>query len=95
MNAPPGSLQRMGMFLLLSGDAPEAALEDALRYTNRDRFPALAGYKTLAAHWHLAYTVQALEKGWDWTPPFKTVLQEMGVDAAIIMDFHGDGHPGI
>ena len=68
MNAPPGSLQRMGMFLLLSGDAPEAALEDALRYTNRDRFPALAGYKTLAAHWHLAYTVQALEKGWDWTP---------------------------
>ena len=93
MNAPPGSLQRMGMFLLLSGEAPEAALEDALRYTNRDRFPALAGYKTLAAHWHLAYTVQALEKGWDWTPPFKTVLQEMGVDAAIIMDFHGDGHP--
>ncbi len=93
MNAPPGSLQRMSMFLLLSGEAPEAALEDALRYTNRDRFPALDGYKTLAAHWHLAYTVQALEKGLDWTPPFKTVLQEMGVDAAVIMDFHGDGHP--
>lgn len=93
MNAPAGSVQRMGMFLLLSADGPEAALEDALRYTNRDRFPALDGYKTLTAHWHLAYTVQALEKGLDWTPPFKTVLQEMGVDAAIIMDFHGDGHP--
>ncbi len=93
MNAPPGSLQRMSMFLLLSGEPPEAALEDALRYTNRDRFPALDGYKTLTAHWHLAYTVQAIEKGLDWTPPFKTVLQEMGVDAAIIMDFHGDGHP--
>ena len=93
MNAPPGSVQRMSLFLLLSADGPEAALEDALRYTNRDRFPALDGYKTLAAHWHLAYTVQALEKGFDWTPPFKTVLQQMGVDAAIIMDFHGDGHP--
>ena len=29
----------------------------------------------------------------DWTPPFKPVLQAMGVDASIIMDFHGDGHP--
>ncbi len=93
MNAPPGSRQRMGMFLLLSAESPENALEDTLRYTNRDRFPALDGYKTLAPHWHLAYTEQAVEKGFGWTPPFKTVLQDMGVDAAIIMDFHGDGHP--
>lgn len=93
MNAPPGSRQRMGMFLLLSADSPEKALADTLRYTNRDRFPALDGYKTLAPHWHLAYTEQAVDKGFDRTPAFKTVLQNMGVDAAIIMDFHGDGHP--
>ena len=93
MNAPPGSRQRMGMFLLFSADAPEKALEDTLRYTNRDVFPALDGYKTLAPHWHLAYTEQAVDEGFDRTPPFKTVLQKMGVDAAIIMDFHGDGHP--
>ena len=53
----------------------------------------LSGFKTLASHFHLAYTVQALEKGMDWVPPFKTVLRDMGVDAAVIMDFHGDGHP--
>ena len=29
----------------------------------------------------------------DWTPPFKPVLKAMGVDASMIMDFHGDGHP--
>jgi hypothetical protein len=29
-----------------------------------------------------------------WTPPFKPVLKAMGVDASMIMDFHGDGHPG-
>ena len=34
-----------------------------------------------------------MEKGVDWTPPFKPVLKAMGVDAAIIMEFHGDGHP--
>ena len=93
VNAPAGQPQRMGVFFLLSDGSPDQALEDVLRYTNRDRFPRLDGYKTLSTHWHLAYTVQALEKGFDWTPPFKPVLKDMGVDASIIMDFHGDGHP--
>ena len=92
-NAPPGSRQSLPMFLLVAAEGPEAVLEDALRYTNRDRFPELSGFKTLASHFHLAYTVQALEKGMDWEPPFKTVLKAMGVNAVVIMDFHGDGHP--
>ena len=70
-----------------------SALNDVLAYNYGDRFRTLDGYKTLSTHWHLAYTVQALENGFDWTPPFKPVLRAMGVDASIIMDFHGDGHP--
>ena len=93
MNAPPGRPQRMGVFFLVSSGAPDAALADVLRYTNGDRFRALAGYKTLSTHWHLADTVQAMANGFDWTPPFKPVLKAMGVDASMIMDFHGDGHP--
>jgi hypothetical protein len=92
-NAPPGRPQRMGMFLLLSTGTPESTLTEVRRYTNSDRFPRLAGYKTLSTHWHLAHTVQAMAKGFDWTPPFKPVLKAMGVDASMIMDFHGDGHP--
>ena len=92
-NAPPGSRQSLSMLLLVGDGTPEAVLEDVLRYTNRDRFRELSGYKTLASHFHLAYTVQALEHGMDWVPPFKTVLKDMGVNAAVIMDFHGDGHP--
>ena len=49
-----------------------------LRYTNRDRFPALAGYKTLSTHWHLADTVQAMAQ----RPP---------VDAAVQAGSEGDG----
>jgi hypothetical protein len=94
MNAPPGRTQRMGVFFLLSAAEPEAVLADVLRYTNRDRFPRLDGYKTLSTHWHLADTVQAVARGPAWTPPFKPVLKAMGVDASMIMDFHGDGHPG-
>ena len=93
MNAPPGEAQRMSVFFLLSDGAAEAALDEVLAFTNRDRFRPLDGYKTLSTHWHLAYTMQALEHGLDWTPPFKPVLKAMGVDASIIMDFHGDGHP--
>jgi hypothetical protein len=93
VNAPPGRPQRMGVFFLLAPGPPDTALAHVLRYTNADRFRALDGYKTLSTHWHLAYTVQAMAKGLDWTPPFKPVLKAMGVDASLVMDFHGDGHP--
>lgn len=93
MNAPPGTLQRMGVFYLLDDREPKAVLDQVLRYTNSDRFEPLPGYKTVSTHWHFAYTVQAMEKGFEWAPPFKPVLKAMGVDASIIMDFHGDGHP--
>jgi hypothetical protein len=93
-NAPQGKTQRMGVFFHLSTDAPEAALTHVLRYTNGDRFRSIDGYKTMSTHWHLAYTVQAMANGLKWTPPFKPVMKAMGVDASIIMDFHGDGHPG-
>jgi hypothetical protein len=93
MNAPPGRPQRMGVFFLLSTGAPESTLTHVMRYTNSDRFRKLDGYKTVSTHWHLAYTVQAMANGFQWTPPFKPVLKAMGVDASVIMDFHGDGHP--
>lgn len=93
MNAPPGAEQRMSLFLLPSGGAAEGALADVLRYTNQDRFPKLEGYQTLATHWHFAYTMTALREGFDRVPSFKPVLKNMGVNVAMIMDFHGDGHP--
>ncbi|MEX2261695.1 MAG: hypothetical protein WD696_07075 [Bryobacteraceae bacterium] len=93
MNAPPGTEQRMNVFFLLSEGETKPLLDEVARYTNRDKFPRLDGYLTVAPHWHFAYTVQAMEKGAGWIPPFKPVLREMGVDAAIIADFHGDGHP--
>jgi hypothetical protein len=92
-NAPPGTAQRMSMFLMLGAGEPHATVDDVLRLTNGDRYQALDGYITFAPHWHYAYTVQAMEKGFEWTPPFKPVLEAMGVNAAMIMDFHGDGHP--
>ena len=93
MNAPPGTEQRMTLFLELSaGRAPEL-LERVLKYTNRDTFPPLAGHLRVATHFHFAYTMQAREQDAAWTPPFRPALKNLGLDAALIADFHGDGHP--
>jgi len=91
-NAPPGTVQRMSLFLVFSDQAPVVALKDAVAFTNADRFPRLPRYKTLTTHWHFAYTEQALVKGFDWVPPFKPIFKGMGVNAVMLTDFHGDLH---
>lgn len=93
MNAPPNTQQELDLFVLLSEQPATEVLKAVLPYTHQDRFVELDGYKTFAPHWHYAYTVQAMDHGYDWTPPFKPVLENMGVNMAMIMDFHGDGHP--
>lgn len=93
INAPAGSKQEMGIFFLLGAGAPQQALDQVLEYTHRDRFQHLDGYITFAPHWHLAYTEQAIAHGKGWVPPFKPEMEKTGIDAAMIMDFHIDGHP--
>src|SRR5258708_28751266 len=93
MMAPAGPEQVWSLFLEVSTNKPADVLDDVLRYTNGDRFPPVPGYKTVAPHWHFAYPVQAMEHGDKWVPPFKPVLKDMGIDVAMIADFHGDGHP--
>jgi hypothetical protein len=94
MNAPPESNQEMGLFLLPGAEGSSVTLKDVLAYTHDDRFVHLDGFVTFEPHWHLAYTVQVMEKGIDWQPPFKAVMKAVGIDSAMIMDFHGDGHAG-
>jgi hypothetical protein len=92
MNAPPGTEQEMGLFILPGAADSSETLKNVLAFTHDDRYIHLDGFVTFEPHWHLAYTVQAMEKGPDWVPPFKPVMQSIGIDSAMIMDFHGDGH---
>jgi hypothetical protein len=93
MNAPPATEQEMSLFLLPGVGDSRATLENVLAFTHNDRYVHLDGFVTFEPHWHLAYTVQAMEKGLEWVPPFKPAMQNVGIDSAMIMDFHGDGHP--
>ena len=94
INAPPDTKQEMSLFLLPGADSSSVTLKNVLAYTHNDHFVHLNGFVTFEPHWHLAYTVQAMEKGRDWVPPFKPVMKAIGIDSAMIMDFHGDGHAG-
>lgn len=93
MNAPPGTEQEMSLFLLPEPQPASETLKDVLKFTHNDRFVHLDGFVTFEPHWHLAYTVQAMEHGLNWEPPFKPAMKAVGIDSAMIMDFHGDGHP--
>jgi hypothetical protein len=97
-NAPPGTPQRMGMFLLVSEGGAEAALDAALRYTRGDRFAELPGMTTFTSHYHMAIAMAALEqrqRGVDPlpVPEFVQVFKDMNVQAVHLGEFHGDGHP--
>ncbi len=96
-NAPPGTEQRLGVFFLVSRGNARQAIEETLRYTNRDRFPHLDGYQTLSSHFHMAIAVAALEEkarsARRTTPDFVRMFKDMGVDMVHLAEFHGDGHP--
>jgi hypothetical protein len=95
-NAPPGTQQHLGAFLLVSGGDAESTLKETLRYTRDDRFDELPGYKTFTTHWHLARAVEALKEqteGGLKTPEFVGMFQDMGVQIVHLAEFHGDGHP--
>jgi hypothetical protein len=96
-NAPPGTKQRLGMFLLLSAADGEQALQETLKYTRNDRFAELPGYKTLTSHWHMAIAVAAMEeakRGIQRTerPEYARIFRDMGVNMVHLGEFHGDGH---
>jgi hypothetical protein len=93
MNAPPGTVQEMSLFLLPGTTGSADTLSRVLAYTHKDHYEHLNGYITFSPHWHLGYTVQAMHHEPNWVPPFKPVMQGLGIDVAMIMDFHLEGHP--
>lgn len=97
-NAPPGTQQRIGFFVLLNGGDGRAALAEAQRYTRGDSFKPLPGQTTFTSHYHMAVAMTAMDqqkKGIDPLPmpEFVKVFKDMGVQSIHLGEFHGDGHP--
>ncbi|HEX6464010.1 MAG TPA: hypothetical protein VFZ98_06150 [Vicinamibacterales bacterium] len=93
-NAPPGTWQRMGMYLLASLDSGDPARTAALAYTRGDAFKPLAGYKTMVNHFHLRFTERLRASGSLDTPlPDLAAMRALGLNIIGLSDFHGDMHP--
>ena len=93
-NAPPGTWQRMAVYFYPSAEPTDACREAALAFTHGDRFKPVPGYKTLATHFHTAFTQELMDsKSLDTQPGWIPSMRSLGVNIAFLCDFHGDGHP--
>ena len=91
-DAPAGSVQRMGLFLLLHAGKAEEALERVTRYTHGDAFKPMDGRLTFTSHWHSKLTVNEMA-GKPRAPELVKVFKGLNVNIVHVAEFHGDGHP--
>jgi hypothetical protein len=96
-NAPPGTEQRLAMFLHVDRGSVRDGLKNMLKYTHDDRFVALPGRMTYTSHYHMAITAAAIKakaegKPVDPSPQYARMFKAMNVNAVHLGEFHGDGH---
>ncbi|MCC6538184.1 MAG: hypothetical protein IT162_11565 [Bryobacterales bacterium] len=93
-NAPPGTQQRMAVYYYVSPLNGAATADEVLKFTNADRYPALAGHQVAVGHFHTHFHEQVLDAGsLDFQPPWIPTFRALGINIAMMSDFHGDGHP--
>src|SRR5713101_5676872 len=93
-NAPPGTVQHMGVYFYASPDSAEATRQAVLRFTHGDEFKPLPGYKTFVNHFHLRFTDRVRASGSFDTPMQDLIaMKALGLNIIGLSDFHGDMHP--
>ena len=92
-NAPPGTEQRMAVYFYLSPSDPEATRETVLEFTYQDRYKPLPGYQVMVSHYHTHFAEALTDAGtFDLQPPWVPAFRALGINIAVMSDFHGDGH---
>jgi hypothetical protein len=93
-NAPAGTMQRMPVYFYLNADSAQATHAAVLRYTHDDKYKSLEGYKVATSHFHTHFHEQLADAGTiDMQPTWLPVFKALGMNIAMMSDFHSDGHP--
>jgi len=94
-NAPPNSQQRLNFFCLLSTGKANVVLDEVKKFTHNDSYVPLAGYKTMASHFHNEFISDVVLSGKaiPEKPEFVDVLKKSGLNIVKLAEFHGPGHP--
>jgi len=91
-NAPPGTMQRMGMYFYLSPAAAAPTREAVMAFTHGDTFKPLPGYKTMVNHFHIATTKRFQGEGsLDGEARDVAAVKALGVNILGNSEFHGEG----
>ena len=61
-NAPPGTVQEMGVFLMVGDGSAEEVLQDIAQLTRQDRFAKLPGHAVFTSHFHVEHTLEFLRQ---------------------------------
>jgi hypothetical protein len=93
-NAPPGTAQRMAVYFYLSPQDSGATQQAVMAFTHDDVFKPMPGFKVLVSHFHFHFNEQLTDAGSvDFQPTWLPVFRALGINIAILADFHGDSHP--
>ena len=93
-NAPPGTWQRMAVYFYLSPEPPEATQQAVMAFTHGDAYKPLPGYKVAVGHFHTHFNEQVSDFGsLDFEPPWIPTFRALGINIAMMSDFHSDSHP--
>jgi hypothetical protein len=93
-NAPPGTEQHMPVYFYLSPENSRATQEAVMAFTHDDVYKPVPGYKVLVSHFHFHFNEQLTDAGtMDQEPTWLPVFRALGINIAILADFHGDSHP--
>ena len=86
-NARPGTQQRMSVYLYVSPESGQNAIEAALAFTNGDRFRPLPGYKVMGHHYHVGLVQRLREAGgFDHRINDIATMKGVGVDIYSVID---------
>lgn len=92
-NAPAGTMQRMPVYFYLSPADGKTTQQEVMAFTHDDVFKPMPGYKVLVSHFHFHFNEQLADVGTiDYEPTWLPVFRDLGINIAILADFHGDGH---
>jgi len=93
-NAPPGTVQKMGVYFYASPEAGEPVRQAVLAFTHGDAFKPLPGYKTFVNHFHLDFTGRQRASG-SLDTPFQDLvaMRSLGLNIIGLSDFHFELHP--
>ena len=92
-NAPPGTWQRMAVYFYLSPEDSRATQQAVMALTHDDVYKPMPGYKVMVSHFHFHLNEQLTDAGTlDFEPTWLPVFRALGINIAILADFHGDAH---